>query len=118
VCGHHGPIDVTANERGQSDPHGLAQVRARRTVHDDGVVSTRALASGRSEKVGCSTAPVEVSPEETISGSWGWENKLRKSMEHILTNWQGRPVNIVVERSMSESHADLFRNASTIRGHR
>jgi hypothetical protein len=114
-----GPVDVTAHRRGQSDPHGLAQVRApRHTVHGDGVVPTRALASGRSEKVGCSTASVEVSPGETTSGSSGCENKLGKSMKHVLTNWQGRPENMVVERATSESHADLFRNVFTIRDHR
>jgi hypothetical protein len=66
------PIDITAQERGQSDPHGTTTTTpARQTVHDDGVVPAEALASGRSEKVGCSTGPVEVSPEATISGSWG-----------------------------------------------
>jgi hypothetical protein len=66
------PIDVAAQEGGQGNPHGSGQTpRARHAVHGYSDVAPGAFASGRSEKVGCSTGPTEASPEEIISGSCG-----------------------------------------------
>jgi hypothetical protein len=67
-------------------------------VHYDGVLTTGNSASGRSEKVGYSTGAVVVSPEETNSGTWGWENKLDKSMDMSLRMSRVEPHTVVNRR--------------------
>jgi hypothetical protein len=65
-------IDDTAEDASQRDPHGTgAAPSPRQAVHDECVVLTEGLVSGRSEKVGCSTGCVEVSPDESDAGTSG-----------------------------------------------